>query len=332
MKEKPFYLLKNAAITAGILAASSAVCFVIQLVTSEDFCAVAVFILGAAFTARFTEGYLWGILSSVAGTVLVNWAFTEPFYVLNASVEKYPLTFVSLLTASVMINMLTTRLRRQSELKVIAEKEKMRADLLRSVSHDIRTPLTSISGAAETYLGSRELLSEQTKTQLVTDIRREADRLTHMIENIFVITRMDVGDPDLHSRPEAAEEVIGEVVGKFRTAHPDVTVNTEVPRELVMVPMDVLLVEQAIRSILESFTQRADNVADIDIKLTSDGKNALFSFENNGGNRSAGKGGMFEPPSAGSFARGKRWAAGVHSAAGTTWGINQCQSETKFLS
>lgn len=283
MNAKPHALIKNAAVTAGILIASSAMNFALQLLTSEDFCAVAVFILGTAFTARFTDGYVWGILYAVVGTLLVNWAFTEPFYVLNESIARYPITFVILLTASVMISMLTTRLRYQSELKAVAEKEKLRADLLRSVSHDLRTPLTSIKGAAEAYLDNRERLPEETKIRLITDIGSEAGWLMQMVENVLAITRIDAGAPGINYRSEAAEEVIGEVVGKFRADHPDVAVDTDVPGELVMVPMDVMLVEQAMRSILEIFAKYGNGVTKIDINLMSDGSNAKFSFEDNGG-------------------------------------------------
>lgn len=275
-------VLTDLAVTVGVMLASAGACLVIQYFTDEDTYAMPVFILGVVFTARFTNGYMWGCIASLISTLLVNWAFTEPYYILDASIIRYPITFVISLCAALVISMLTTRIRRQSELKSIAEREKLRADLLRSVSHDIRTPLTSIAGAASAYLGNRDVLTEEKKVKLIEYVRDEAEWLSKVIENILTITRVDSGGTAVKKRCEAAEEVIGEVVMNFRRAHPDITVNADVPSELLMVPMDALLIEQVMKNILENSAVHGKNVTEINITLSAKGGNALFSFEDNG--------------------------------------------------
>lgn len=271
------------ALTLGIMVASAWTCLIVQYFTDEDTYAMPVFILGVVFAARFTNGYVWGFLASLISTLMVNWAFTEPYYELDASIVRYPITFVISLCAAFVISMLTTRIRRQSEIKGIAEREKLRADLLRSVSHDIRTPLTSIAGAASVYLDNRDILPEEKKIKLIEDVRDESEWLMKVIENILTITRVDSSGTAVSKRPEAAEEVIGEVVMNFRPAHPEITVNADVPSELLMVPMDALLVEQVMKNILENSVVHGKNVTEINIKLSSDDKYALFAFEDNGG-------------------------------------------------
>ncbi|MGN1422285.1 MAG: DUF4118 domain-containing protein [Oscillospiraceae bacterium] len=274
--------VKDLGLTLAIMAAAAAVCFVLNYVTREDTFAASVFLLGVVFTARFTNGYLYGILASLIGTFLSNWAFTEPYYLLNDSIFKYPVSFVISSCASLMMSMLMTRMRRESELKSIAEREKLRADLLCSVSHDVRTPVTTIAGSAAAYLDNRDVLPEETKTKLIEDIRDEAQWLARVFENILTVTRLYSGTGELNKRPEAAEEVIGEVVMDFHRSHPDIRVNTDVPGELLMVPMDVPLIRQVIKNILENAAIHGQNVTEINIKLSGDGDNVRFSFEDNG--------------------------------------------------
>ncbi len=273
---------KDLALTLGIMAAAAVVCFILNKVTNEDMFATSVFLLGVVFTARFTDGYLWGVFASLLGTLLVNWAFTQPYYVLNDSILKYPLTFIISICASLTISMLTSITRRQAELKRIAEREKLRADLLRSVSHDVRTPLTTIAGSASAYLDNKDILPEETKTKLIEDVRDEAQWLTRIFDNILTITRVDSGQTSFNKRCEAAEEVIGEVVMNFRRNHPDITINTDVPGELIMVPMDALLIEQVMKNILENAVIHGKGVTEINISLSREGENAVFSFEDNG--------------------------------------------------
>lgn len=274
--------VKDLGLTAAIMTGAAAVCFVLNYVTREDTFAASVFLLGVVFTARFTNGYMYGILASLIGTFLLNWAFTEPYYILNDSILKYPVSFVISSCASLMMSMIMTRMRRESELKSIAEREKLRADLLCSVSHDVRTPVTTIAGSAAAYLDNRDVLPEETKTKLIEDIRDEAEWLARVFENILTVTRVCSGTGELNKRPEAAEEVIGEVVMNFRQIHPDIRVSTEVPGELVMVPMDVQLIKQVMKNILENAAIHGHNVTEIKIKLSCDGENVRFSFEDNG--------------------------------------------------
>ena len=96
--------------------------------------------------SRFTSGYFYGLLASVVGVIGVNYIFTYPYFAFNFTISGYPLTFLVMLAVSIVVSALTTQIKQQEKLRAEAEKEKMRGNLLRAVSHDIRTPLTSIVG------------------------------------------------------------------------------------------------------------------------------------------------------------------------------------------
>ncbi len=120
----------------------------------------------------------------------------------------------------------------------------MRANLLRSVSHDIRTPLTSIVGVTSTLLETPNLpIAEQ--RQLLEDARDEAQWLIRVVENLLSITRMGRARPDYQSS-RRSWEILGEVVQKFRKRFPDVSIRVAAPSDLLFVPMDAILIEQVL--------------------------------------------------------------------------------------
>lgn len=99
-----------------------------------------IFVLAVAVISRFTNGYLCSLISSLLGMFAVNYAFTYPYFKLNFSITGYPVTFATMLLVSVIIGMLTSQMKEQSKVWAEMEKEKTRGNLLRAVSHDIRTP------------------------------------------------------------------------------------------------------------------------------------------------------------------------------------------------
>ena len=134
--------------TALILAAAVGICILLsQMHDDNNPFAVLIFVLAVTVIALGTSGYAWGIVSSVIGVFCVNYMFTYPFWSFDMSVSGYPLTFLVMLVVSIVISTLTTRVKQAERLKYEIESEKLRADLLRALSHDLRTPLASIDGA-----------------------------------------------------------------------------------------------------------------------------------------------------------------------------------------
>ena len=109
-----------------------------------------VFVLAVFLISMYTDGYLWGLAASLLCVLAVNFAFRSPYFAFNFTLPENLFSALVMLVVSIMTSTLTTRIKLQEQLRMESETEKMRANLLRAVSHDLRTPLTSIYGACST--------------------------------------------------------------------------------------------------------------------------------------------------------------------------------------
>ena len=184
-------ILKNIIITAAMLAAATAICFILRPLVPTDTHVPLIYVLAVLCVSRLTEGYFYGVLASMVAVVGVNYIFTYPYFQVDFTVTGYPLTFIVMLTVSISVSALMTQIKMQEHVRLKAEKERMRANLLRAVSHDIRTPLTSIEGAAAGIIDNKDVLTEEQKEELLLNIKEEAQWMVRMVENLLSITRMN---------------------------------------------------------------------------------------------------------------------------------------------
>lgn len=240
-----------------------------------------IFMLSVLIVSRLTSGFFYGVSASIIAVVGVNYAFTYPFMELNFTLTGYPLTFFSMLSVSIITCTMTTQIKRHENVRIEAEKEKMRANLLRAVSHDLRTPLTSISGSTSILIENREKLSEEDQIQLLKEVRSDAQWLIRMVENLLSITKINEKETKLLKRPEAVEEILGEAIIKFKKQN-NISVSIKVPDELLMVPMDAMLIEQVIMNLLHNSIDHGQTTSNIQVIVTDLGSQALFSIADNG--------------------------------------------------
>ena len=195
---------------------------------------------------------------------------------------SYDLTFVVMLATAVMVSALTTQIKWQEQIRLEVEKEKTRANLLRAVSHDIRTPLTGIVGATNVLLEQDGELTQEQRQQLLRSTNEDAQWLIRIVENLLSITRISSEEARVKKLPEPAEEVIGSAVAKTQKHSPDVEVHVSVPHELMMVPMDPLLIEQVLTNLLENAALHGETTTHIDISLERIHREACFTVADNG--------------------------------------------------
>ncbi len=151
---------RNAGIFFGTLLAVTAIALLFrEIMSNPDVNLTMFYILGIVVVARFTNGYVWGFLFSVVSVLSINYFFTYPYHNFDMTLEGYPLTFLAMLVIYVITSVLTTDLKekarilaKQEKELMEAQKEKMRANLLRAVSHDLRTPLTGIIGNSDSFI------------------------------------------------------------------------------------------------------------------------------------------------------------------------------------
>lgn len=210
------------------------------------------YVLGVLIVSRFTTGYLYGILASFISVIVVNYAFIHPYYQFSTHMTGYPLTFLAMFSVSIVTSTLTSQIKQEEQIRIAAEQERLRANLLRAVGHDLRTPLASIIGSATVALENESTLSAEEKRQLLENVKSEAQWMLRMAENLLSITRVGGHAYRIQKSPEIPEEIIGEVVEKFQSRFPHILIEVEVPDCWLEVPMDAMLIEQVLWNLLEN--------------------------------------------------------------------------------
>ncbi len=266
----------------SLLVVATILCYFLRKIDDSDVYVALIFELTVVLVSRFTDGYLFGLLSSVVGVIGINYIFTFPYYQLNFTISGYPLTFLVMLIVSVVVSTLTTQIKQQEKIRAEAEKEKMRGNLLRAVSHDIRTPLTSIVGGVSTLLDSGDQLDEATRTQLLENIRDESNWLVSVVENLLSVTRMTGEQTKIKKEMEAGEEVLSAAAMKIKKHYPDIDVSVHAPQELLMIPMDVILIEQVLINLMENAIQHGGTTTRVELQLQKDGERARFEVADDG--------------------------------------------------
>ena len=273
---------QNILLFIGTFAAAIGISYLLSKVFADNNpFAVPLFILAVALIARFTDGYLYGIVASVVGVFCVNYMFTYPFWKFDLSIESYPMTFAVMLIVSVIISALTTQIKRQERLRYEIETEKMRADLLRSISHDIRTPLASIIGASGALLDNQEISSED-RREMLTSIQKEARWLIRITENILSITKFSTTGVRLKKSDEIVEEIVSSAIVKFRKNSESIRISVKKPEEILIVPMDATLIEQVIINLLENVSSHAKGADLIRVSVNKEEDKVIFSVADNG--------------------------------------------------
>ena len=143
-----------------------------------------------------------------------------------------------------------SRQTRQAQLQI--ETEQLRNTLLSSVSHDLRTPLTVIAGAASSLLEAEDSLDQQTKQELIQNIYEEARRLDRLVHNLLEISRLQSGHFIVNKEWHVLEEVLGCALSQLEGQLKDHPVHIDLPQELPLVPMDALLLERVFINLLEN--------------------------------------------------------------------------------
>ena len=241
-----------------------------------------VFVLGVFLVSCRTQGYFWGIAASLISVLAVNWAFTYPYWAFDLISPECISSAVVMLIVATITGTLTTRLKKQEKLKAEAEKERMRGNLLRAVSHDLRTPLTSIYGACSAMIENFDDISRQRQLKLLKDIRSDAQWLTRMVENLLSVTRVDTDSVRLSKRSTVPEELVDALLVKFYKHYPAQKVSLDIPDTFVSIPMDPMLIEQVLMNLLENAVFHAHGMKNLWLRVTLQENFAVFHVEDDG--------------------------------------------------
>ena len=292
---------KDTIISLGVFFVVTIASFFFNELASDPMLNIAMlYTLGVFIITRYTSGYIYGLMFAVFSVLSVNFFFTYPYQDFNFSLEGYQVTFLGMFIIGILTSTMSSNMKEQSR-KLLeqekalaeqekalmeAEKEKMRANLLRAVSHDLRTPLTGIIGNSSTYLEMEHRLSNGEKRALMEYINNDANWLLNMVENLLSVTRIDNDTASVSKSLEPVDEVVAAAVIQFKKRFPEAEVHVTVPEsepdDVMMVMMDAMLIQQVILNILQNAQLHSGSTKPLELTIDEDEDNVMVSIRDYG--------------------------------------------------
>ena len=206
-------LHNNTLFTLTLLGIATALAFLFFSFVSENTANIALlYIIAQILIARYTNGYLHGLFSSVFSVICINFFFTYPFFRLNFTLSGYPVTFIGMLIITLLTTATTSSL--LSDGSILSDAEK--SELLENIENDSSWLLNMVEN----------LLS----------VTRINDTVTHQV----------------NKTPEIVEEVVAEAVQRLKKRFPSASIIVHVPTDYLLIPMDAILIEQVLINLLEN--------------------------------------------------------------------------------
>jgi len=173
--------------------------------------------------------------------------------------------------------------------QVRVEAERVRNALLSAVSHDLRTPLTAITGAASAALEGEARIDAVTRRELLESIRDEAERLNRLVNNLLDVTRLESGSLQLRREWIPVEELVGVALARLAAPLRERKVTTRLPEDLPPVHVDGLLVEQVFINLIENATKHTPAGQPIDVEARREGDEVVVEVADRGPGLPAGQ-------------------------------------------
>ena len=269
-------------VSVGILIAAFLASLLLQTICPSQSLVSMIFVLAVFLISLLTRGYVWGILASLASVLINNYVFTFPYFAFDfISAENFIAALV-MLSVAALTSTLTTQLKAQERIKAETETEKMRGNLLRAVSHDLRTPLTTIYGSCSAIIDNYDSLNRDRQLTLLCQIREDSDNLIRMVENLLSVTRVGDERVRVDKTPTVLEELIDATLMKFRKHYPAQAVQVDIPDDFISIPMDAMLIQQVLINLLENAVLHARGMTRLELNVTIEDGFAVFAVADDG--------------------------------------------------
>jgi K+-sensing histidine kinase KdpD len=250
----------------------------------------------------YLVGVLWvathydrraAILASVLGVLAFDLCFVKPYFRLTVIEEQYLITFAVMLLTALVISTLTHRVRTQSqaarEAWERAEAEFLRNTLLSSVSHDLRTPISAVIGAAGLLeVADEKRLPPSARAELLAVICAESERMERLVNNLLDMTRLESGGLVLRREWQHLPEVIGSALRHLEKRLKHRAVQTRIAPDLPLVSMDAVAIEQALVNLIDNAVQYAPPDAPIEVEARATASDVIVEIADHGPGLPAG--------------------------------------------
>ena len=197
------------------------------------------------------------------------------------------MTFLTMFITALIAGTLANKLKRNTliaeqnarekeEAALLAQNEQLRANMLRTISHDLRTPLTSISGNASTLISGGTALDETARQQIYTDIFSESMWLIEMVENLLY------GRMQLNISVEILDDIVQEAVRHTERTHPKRNIIVDMYDEIIPVMADANLIVQVIVNLMDNAVKYSDEDSDVTVSVHLENEYAVISVSDHG--------------------------------------------------
>lgn len=166
--------------------------------------------------------------------------------------------------------------------KLQIEKERLKSTLLRSISHDLRTPLTGIAGNANFLYDNYEIVDLESARSMLKDICTDADWLGSMVENLLNMTRIQDGKLDIHKKKEVVDDLISGAVTLTAKRLGSHTLKTSTPPEIMLIPVDARLFTQVLVNLIDNAVKHSGEGTEITVTAEQKGSSMIFTVSDNG--------------------------------------------------
>jgi K+-sensing histidine kinase KdpD len=257
-------------LAAALVALATAIGALARLQLSE---LVMVYLLGVVIAAaRFGRGP--SLLAAALSIAVFDFFFIPPRFTLGVAEDRHVLTFAIMLVVSLLTSGLTLRIRKQEraarDAAIRAHIEETRSSLLSAVSHDLRTPLAAITGAATTLRDEGAAISGAQQADLLDTICEEAERLERLVRNLLDLTRLESGALEVRREWMPLEEIVGSALMRLEARLDGRPIRTDLSADLPLLSVDAVLVEQALVNLLENAAKYTPAGSEIAIAAHAD--------------------------------------------------------------
>ena len=294
-KKKNAYIsvLKDFGISLIILAAATIAGYLFKLGGLTDSNIIMLYIIAVLVISILTSKIYYCLGSSIVGVLVFNYLFTYPEFSFSAHDAGYPVTFLTMFITALIAGTLANKLKRNTliaeqnarekeEAALLAQNEQLRANMLRTISHDLRTPLTSISGNASTLISGGTALDEIARQQIYTDIFSESMWLIEMVENLLYATRIEDGRMQLNISVEILDDIVQEAVRHTERTHPKRNIIVDMYDEIIPVMADANLIVQVIVNLMDNAVKYSDEDSDVTVSVHLENEYAVISVSDHG--------------------------------------------------
>lgn len=236
---------------------------------------VMLYLLAVVIAASF-----WGrgpaVFTSFFGVLLFDFLFIPPRFTLSVDDAQYILTFAALFIVGLVISELTAKTRerlmetsrRQAQIELLKAKQKLQTAVLNSLSHDMRTPLVSITGALSSLLGNDQI-SKEAERELLSAAFSESMRLNRIVESLLDMTRIEAGALELCRRSCEVRDVIGVALEQIKETLEGRDIRMDIPRDVSEAVMDFGLMAKVIANVVDNAVKYSDEKTPVYISVSS---------------------------------------------------------------